>query len=148
MIVRSATQADHAALADLWFDSWMSIGIANETDLTREEVRARFYTEAATRWDLYTADDGGRLAGLLALVPGESRIDQIFVDPAGKVKGVGRLLMAHAKQCLPDGIVLVTHTDNKRARAFYAHHGFTLDRTEDDPVHRRQKCHYVWRPED
>jgi ribosomal protein S18 acetylase RimI-like enzyme len=146
VIVRPATPADYAVLADLWFDSWMSIGISNETDLDREGVRARFYIDAATKWDLFTAEDGDRLRGLLALVPAEARIDQIFVDPEGKGTGLGRLLMDYAKRCLPDGIVLVTHTDNLRARAFYTHHGFTLERTEEDPVHRRQKCHYAWRP--
>jgi ribosomal protein S18 acetylase RimI-like enzyme len=32
---------------------------------------------------------------------------------------LGRLLLDHAKSQLPGGIVLVTHTDNARARAFY-----------------------------
>lgn len=146
MIVRPATPADHAALANLWFDSWMSIGISNDTDLSREGVIDRFHKEVTGRWRLFAADRGADLVGLLALVPGEARIDQIFVHPAGKGTGIGRLLMDRAKQELPGGIVLVTHTDNTRARAFYEHHGFVLERTEDDPVHRRQKCHYVWQP--
>jgi GNAT superfamily N-acetyltransferase len=144
LIVRAATQDDYPVLADLWFDSWMSIGISNETDLSREGVRERFYTEAATRWRLFAAEREGTLVGILALVPEECRIDQIFVVPEGKGAGIGRLLMNHAKSVLPERIVLVTHTDNHRARSFYEHHGFRLDRTEDDPVHRRQKCHYVW----
>ena len=147
MIVRRATPADHAALADLWFDSWMSIGISNETDLDRDGVRARFHTEAAGHWALFVAERSGNLTGLLALVPEESRIDQIFVHPSGKGTGIGRRLMEEAKQFLPEGIVLVTHTENIRARAFYERHGFVLERTEADPVHRREKCHYVWRPE-
>jgi putative acetyltransferase len=147
LIVRLATPADHDTLADLWFDSWMSIGISNETDLSREGVRARFHVEAADRWTLWTAERDNELIGLLALVPDESRIDQIFVHPSGKGKGVGRRLMEQAKQIMPTGLVLVTHTENLRARAFYERHGFVLDRTESDPVHRREKCHYLWRPD-
>ncbi|MDP1555185.1 MAG: GNAT family N-acetyltransferase [Hyphomonas sp.] len=144
MIVRAATPDDYPALADLWFDSWISIGISNETDLSRDGVRERFHAEAATRWRLFAAEREGMLVGFLALVPEECRVDQIFVTPEGKGSGIGRLLMDHAKSVLPARIVLVTHTDNRRARAFYEHQGFRLDRTEEDPVHRRQKCHYVW----
>ncbi len=146
MIVRNAAPADYPVLADLWFDSWMSIGIANETDLPREGVRARFYEEVRARWRLFVAEENDNLLGLMALVPGESRIDQIFVDPATKGAGIGRLLLNHAKSEFPDGIVLETHTNNVRARAFYERHGFVLERTEDDPTHRREKCHYCWRP--
>jgi ribosomal protein S18 acetylase RimI-like enzyme len=146
VIVRAATQEDYPALADLWFDSWMSIGIANDTDLPREGVRARFYEEVKSRWRLLVAEENGILSGLLALVQSESRIDQIFVAPAAKGTGVGRLLLDFAKSEFPEGIVLVTHSANSRARAFYERHGFVLERTEDDPAHRREKCHYSWRP--
>lgn len=146
MIVRRAVPTDYPVLADLWFDSWMSIGIANDTDLPREGVRARFYEEVRARWRLFVVEENDNLFGLMALVPSESRIDQIFVAPATKGAGIGRLLLNHAKSEFPDGIVLVTHTDNVRARAFYECHGFVLERTEDDPTHRREKCHYYWRP--
>jgi ribosomal protein S18 acetylase RimI-like enzyme len=146
MIIRPAVPEDYPVLVDLWFDSWMSIGIANETDLPRAGVRARFYEEVKSRWCLFVAEENGSLRGLLALVRRESRIDQIFIAPEAKGSGIGRLFLDHAKSELPDGIVLVTHTDNTRARAFYERHGFVLGRTEDDPVHRRQKCHYNWRP--
>ncbi len=146
MIVRAATPDDYPALADLWFDSWMSIGIANDTDLPRDGVRARFYEEVKARWRLLVAEEDGILWGLMALVQSESRIDQIFVAPAAKGSGIGRLLLDHAKSEFPNGVVLVTHTENVRARAFYEHHGFVIERTEDDPVHRREKCHYAWRP--
>ena len=144
MIIRPATQEDYPVLADLWFDSWMSIGISNETDLPRDGVRARFHVDAAEKWQLFAAERGGALVGFLALVPAEQRIDQIFVAPEAIGTGIGARLMAHAKSLLPKHIVLATHTDNRRARAFYEHHGFTLERTEEDPVHRRQRCHYVW----
>ena len=49
-------------MSDLWFDSWISVGIANETDLTRQGVRTRFFQDAEGRWDLYAAveDDASR----------------------------------------------------------------------------------------
>lgn len=144
MIIREAVLEDYPVLADLWFDSWMSVGISNETDLTKEGVRERFYAEAATKWLLFAAERDGELVGLLALVPEDCRIDQLFVAPQEKGSGIGRRLMDRAKSELPERIALVTHTDNHRARTFYEQHGFRLERMEDDPVHRRQKCHYIW----
>jgi ribosomal protein S18 acetylase RimI-like enzyme len=137
--------ADHPALADLWYDSWMSIGIANETDLDREGVRARFYRETA-HWMLFAAKTGGEVAGLLALLPAEDRIDQIFVHPDRKGQGIGLALLAEARRRMPRRIVLTTHETNTRARAFYEREGFRLERREDDDVHRRVKCHYIWTP--
>ena len=124
----------------------MSVGISNETDLDRAGVRERFFREAAERWSLYVAEDEGRLVGLLALVPADSRIDQIFVDPAFKGAGVGLALLNAAKAELPYGIVLTTHQENLRARAFYEHEGFTLTGMEPDVRHHRTRCHYAWRP--
>jgi ribosomal protein S18 acetylase RimI-like enzyme len=146
VIIRPATPADYPALADLWYDSWQSIGISNETDLSREGVRARFHQEAASRWALYVAERDSKLAGFLALVPEESRIDQLFVDPAFKGAGAGLALLNHAKGLMPEGIVLTTHETNQRARAFYEREGFVLTSIEPDAYHRRAKCHYAWRP--
>jgi ribosomal protein S18 acetylase RimI-like enzyme len=143
MIIALAEPADHPALADLWYDSWMSIGIANETDLDRDGVRARFYRETA-HWMLLAAKTGGEVAGLLALLPAEDRIDQIFVHPDRKGQGIGLALLAEARRQMPRRIVLTTHETNTRARAFYEREGFRLERREDDDVHRRVKCHYIW----
>ncbi len=145
MIIARAEPADYPALADLWYDSWMSIGIANETDLDRDGVRARFFRETA-HWTLFAAKTGGEVAGLLALLPAEDRIDQIFVHPDRKGQGIGLALLAEAKRQMPGRIVLTTHETNLRARAFYEREGFRLERREDDDVHRRVKCHYIWTP--
>jgi len=109
-------------------------------------VRERFYQEAADRWGLYVADKDGEPVGFLAMVPGESRIDQLFVDPAFKGTGVGLALLIQAKALMPEGIVLTTHETNGRARAFYEREGFVLTSIEPDTYHRRAKCHYAWRP--
>ena len=145
MEIRPATPADYPALADLWYDSWLSVGISNETDLDRAGVRERFHREAESRWTLYTADQDGVLTGLLALIPGESRIDQIFVTSAAKGTGVGLAMLDFAKGLMPGGIVLTTHETNRRARAFYERQGFRLASSEYDEIHRRTRCRYEWR---
>ena len=144
MIIRPATPADYPALADLWFDSWASIGISNETDWPRETVRERLYEEVVDRWCLFAAQERDELVGMLALAPAEQRVDQLFVAPSYQGKGVGLALLEFAKQELPDRIVLVTQEENVRARRFYEREGFCLHRSEYDELHRRMNCHYVW----
>ncbi len=147
MKIRPAVPSDYPVLADLWFDSWTSIGISNETDWTRDLVRARFVRDVAERWVLFAAEEADELVGMLALVLAERRIDQLFLKPAFKGKGIGLALLEHAKCELPDGIVLVTQEANARARAFYEREGFRLERSEFDNAHRRTNCHYVWLPD-
>ena len=139
--------ADYPALADLWHDSWQSIGISNETDLSREGVHARFLTEVAGRWTLYLAEQEAQPVGMLALVPAEHRLDQIFVAPSFKGQGIGRDLLDFAKREMPDRIVLWTAAENRPAREFYAREGFVLKQAVYDASHRRRKCCYVWMPD-
>jgi len=146
VIIRPAVAADYDTMADLWFDSWISVGIANDTDLTREGVRERFFRDAQHKWRLYAAVEDDAIVGMLALVPAESRIDQIFVDPLHKGMGVGLDLLNFAKGAMPDRIVLTTHEGNRRARAFYEREGFRLVSTHYDDGQRRTKCEYEWRP--
>jgi putative acetyltransferase len=143
--IRPAASSDFPVLADLWFDSWTSIGISNETDWPRETVRERLVHDAAERWVLFAAEENGEVVGMLALVMAERRIDQLFVKPAFKGRGVGLTLLNFAKRELPDGIVLVTQEANARARAFYERAGFRLERSEYDDMHQRTNCHYVWK---
>lgn len=145
MIIRPATPADYDVLAVLWYDSWESVGISNEADLSREAVIARFHVDVA-RWTLFAAEAPEGLIGLLALLPEENRIDQIFVAPHVKGKGVGRALLNLAKQVMPTGIVLFTQGENQRARSFYEREGFRLTEQADNPEQRRTRCTYEWSP--
>lgn len=147
MIIRPATVADYPALADLWFESWQSIGISNETDLSREEVAERFLSETL-RWSLFAGEMKGEVAGMLALLPGEQRLDQIFVAPRAKGTGLGLALLNHAKSLMPDQIILTTHETNFRARAFYEREGFLLVGRADDLEHRRVRLTYEWLGQD
>lgn len=147
MIIRPATVADYPVLADLWFDSWQSIGISNETDLSRQGVADRFLRETL-RWSLFAGEVNGEIAGMLALLPGEHRLDQIFVAPKAKGTGLGLALLNHAKLLMPAQIILTTHETNHRARAFYEREGFLLVGRADDPEHRRVRLTYEWRGQD
>ncbi|MEH6693561.1 MAG: GNAT family N-acetyltransferase [Hyphomonas sp.] len=144
MIIRPAKPGDYPALADLWHESWISIGISNAWDLDREGVRRRFMQEAEDRWEIYLAETDGKPVGFLALVPAENQLDQIFVAPEKKGMGIGSALLDFAQQKLPEWIVLWTSAENARARRFYEQAGFVLMDTQYDAAHRRENCLYVW----
>tara|TARA_R110002020_G_scaffold83397_1_gene206813 strand:+ start:210301 stop:210747 length:447 start_codon:yes stop_codon:yes gene_type:complete len=146
LIIRPAVPADFPALANLWHDSWVSIGISNALDLDREGVRERFEAEAADRWTIYLAQIDNRIVGFLALLPADNQLDQIFVAPDKKGMGIGRALLDFAKQALPDRIVLWTAAQNIHARTFYEKAGFVKTGAKYDAAHRRENCLYVWTP--
>jgi ribosomal protein S18 acetylase RimI-like enzyme len=145
VIIRLARETDYAALAHLWFDSWQSIGISNDTDLTRDELVARFYSELS-RWCLFAASVGDRPVGLLAIVPEESWLDQLFVAPEAQGGGVGRALLQQARSEMPDGFWLWSAVDNQRACRWYEREGFTETEREFNVKHRRERVRYTWEP--
>jgi len=51
-------------------------------------------------------------------------IDRLYVDPAFQGAGIGSLFIDCAKKLCPNGLVLKTHQQNKRACAFYEKRGF------------------------
>jgi len=88
--------------------------LADDTRFFREHILPRS--------DLWVAEDGGTLAGYLALQG--SYVDRLYIHPDHQRRAAGSALMAHAKTLSPAGLELHTHQQNTRARAFYAKHGF------------------------
>jgi GNAT superfamily N-acetyltransferase len=88
--------------------------------------------------------DGG-VVGMLATYP--AKVDQLFLAPDWKGRGVGKALFAEAKRQMPDGFTLWSNTANDRARAFYGRHGMTLESLGPRPDKLEQiVAHYRWLP--
>nr|WP_278044429.1 GNAT family N-acetyltransferase [Rivibacter subsaxonicus] len=70
----------------------------------------------------------GQTLGLIALEPeaqpGRGWVRQLAVFDGEQRRGVGSLLVEHAKARCPAGLRLYTFARNAPARAFYAGHGF------------------------
>ena len=60
-----------------------------------------------------------------------SWIEQLYVAPAYLRRGVGTMLLAHAKSELSPPIRLYTFECNDTARRFYEHHGFNAIGSSD-----------------
>lgn len=130
MKLRPYRPSDEVAVADLWFESWLSTGLTRPA-VTRDDLRARVSTELAARWTVTVAEQDDRLVGFLAVVLPERRLDQLFVRPVDQGSGAGAALFAAARAQLPEGFWLTAQAANARARAFYERRGMRLDRVED-----------------
>jgi GNAT superfamily N-acetyltransferase len=89
---------------------------------TDEEVLAwirRVVIDVLEAW-VVTVDDV--IVGIMAL--DDTDIAQLYLDPRWRGRGIGDLLIAHAKSRRPSGLGLWTFQVNAGARRFYERHGF------------------------
>ena len=104
--IRPARMDEYDEVARVWMESWATVGIEPASAALLEKLRARLRAEVAKGWSLYVADDGGRLAAMLALHVSDNYLDQLFVAPEYQGKSVGRMLLAFTHTLLPDEIWL------------------------------------------
>lgn len=143
MKLRPYAPGDETALAELWFESWSSIGL-EELVVTKAELISRVPRDLAERWEVTVAEANGRLLRFLALALSEQRLDQLFIAPDAQGLGIGSALFDVAKLRLPDGFWLTTQPDNRRARAFYERLGMMFDHVE--PGHTGDRVFYTFAP--
>jgi ribosomal protein S18 acetylase RimI-like enzyme len=95
----------------------------------------RLRDELATpgiHWDRACVD--GRLAGfastLRTAVPGELKLDKLYVDPARQRRGIGGALieraLRHARDAACETLILAVNKRNAPAIAAYRKHGFVV----------------------
>ncbi len=141
---RPARDDDLRAVAALWLESWLSIGLDLPTTDTEESLRDRLAEERARGWRVSLAFIDEDLAGFLAITPADGVLNQMFVRPAAKGAGVGTELLALAQRDMPDGFWLWTAEANRAARAFYGRRGLRLDRLRLHPRSGLPMAVYVW----
>ncbi|MGN6278526.1 MAG: GNAT family N-acetyltransferase [Sphingomonas sp.] len=132
-------------MARVWLDGWLSTGLSNGDDPTPAAIRARIDKDLAKGWTLMVATAEGVVIGMLATYPG--KVDQLFLDPDWKGRGIGKALFAEAKRLMPEGFTLWANTANARAREFYERQGMTLGEIAPRPDKPEQiVAHYRWSP--
>lgn len=132
------------ATAALWLASWRSTGVTLAVEITYDDLAARIPVEIADQWSAFLAWEGDVLAGLLALKPATSCLDQLFVLPDAQGRGIGAALLDRAKGEMPDGMWLRTQAANIRARRFYERHGLRHTESTTDPRLGHQVVIYRW----
>ena len=143
--IRPAREDEFDAVTRVWLDSHVSTGLAVASDTNYAELRARIPREIANGWKLYVADDDGTIVAMLAFRTADTTLDQLFVAPDHQHKGIGKMLLAFARQHLPDEILLRTAIGNKRAIAWYEREGFVREREEMREGWSQPRAYYRWK---
>lgn len=144
VVIAPFESADRAAVASLWFDSFLSAGLSHDADTTPARLAERLTAEIAGGWSVWTAKDAGSLLGFLAFNPGTAVLHQLFVGRAAQNRGVGRALLHFAMDRMPKGFRLRAHAQNAGAQRFYLREGMILDRFEAHPRYGHQTAVFRW----
>ncbi|QLE71764.1 GNAT family N-acetyltransferase [Streptomyces rectiverticillatus] len=135
-IIRTATEADDAALAELDRRTWSPLHAVQPRP---EPPYEPFFTERNRPEHILVAETGGRLAGYIRLVAPTPlacnahvrQIQGLAVDDAFRGQGVARaLLRAAGEEARRQGAVRLTLRvlgHNAPARSLYASEGFVVE---------------------
>ncbi len=134
--IRSADRADIPSMLDIWRRAvqathhFLRPGDFEEI----ERIVAESYLPNAAFW--LAVDPSSRSIGFMGLTG--SHIDSLFIDPAGRGAGVGRLMVEHAGRLASASALSVdVNEQNEQAVGFYRHLGFEVTgRSEVDDAGR------------
>ncbi|MCY0931746.1 GNAT family N-acetyltransferase [Streptomyces sp. H27-H1] len=122
LVFRRADASDAAAIADVWLRSFTAALPTVRRAHGDDEVRGWFSHVVVVRYETWVAVAAGSVIGLLVLDGDE--LEQLYLDPSWRGRGVGDRFVELAKQLRPDGLGLWTFQVNRPARRFYERHGF------------------------
>jgi ribosomal protein S18 acetylase RimI-like enzyme len=144
-VIRPARPDDYDAVARVWMESWVSTGLEDASDAMLAKLQTRVPHEIDKGWSLFVADDGGRLAAMLALHLPQRYLDQLFVAPDYQGQSLGRRLLAFTREKMPDEIWLRCVSENGKAWRWYEREGFLLEKEALEPVTGRMMKYYRWK---
>ena len=144
-LVRPAHRDEYDEVARVWMESWVSTGLDTASDALLTKLRDRVYREVDNGWSLFVADDGGRLAAMLAIDIPKLYLDMLFVAPEHQGRSIGRQLLAFTRTLLPDEIWLRCVRENEKAWRWYEREGFVFEREEPEPMISRMMKYYRWK---
>jgi GNAT superfamily N-acetyltransferase len=128
-VVRRDRPADSEAVADVRLRSFAvalpTVRAAHTDAETREWVRNVVIADQ----DTWVVCLGGRIVGMMSIAGGD--IDQLYLDPAHRGRGLGRILVNQAKMLRPGGLGLWTFQVNGPAIRFYRRNGFVETQRTD-----------------
>jgi chorismate mutase/GNAT superfamily N-acetyltransferase len=146
LTVRPAVPEDADSLATLLLEARESAfpemprGVHPPEDV-RRWLRSRLGTPEAEVW---VAEDSAAVVGMLLLE--DDWVHSLYVAPARTGQGIGTVLLELAKSLRPRRLGLWVFETNKRARRFYARHGFVEVRRTDgaDNEEREPDIELAW----
>jgi ribosomal protein S18 acetylase RimI-like enzyme len=144
VVIRRASPADADEVAGVWLRSYDAALPTVRRAHTDAEVRAWFRDVVLPEHETWVAEADGSVIGLLVLGPGE--IEQLYLDPGWRGRGLGDRLVSLAQRLFPGGLSLWTFQVNAPACRFYERHGFVaVERTDGRGNEEREPdVRYVW----
>ena len=145
-ILRRAGAADAPALADVWLRSFAAALPCVRRSHSDDAVRTWFRDVVVATQQTWAAVHDDRVVGVMVLDQGW--IEQLYLDPAWRGRGVGDRFVQLAKELSPGGLELRTFQVNHPARRFYERHGFTAAEHTDGGANEEGEpdVRYVWCP--
>jgi GNAT superfamily N-acetyltransferase len=146
VVLRRAGDADANGMAAVWLRSFAAALPTVRRAHDDDEVRAWFSRVVVPQHEAWVAAAGGEVVGLLVLEGAE--LEQLYLDPPWRGRGLGDRFMTLAKRRRPNGLTLWTFQVNESAQRFYERHDFTeTDRTDGHRNEEREPdIRYEWQP--
>ncbi len=111
---------------------------------TFEEDRAYFLNVVLENNDVWVLEVESRVAGFIAIAG--DFVDQLYIHPDFQRRGLGKLMLDHAKSLSPEHVWLYTLQINTNGRAFYEKNGFVAVRFGVSPAPESEPdVEYHWR---
>jgi GNAT superfamily N-acetyltransferase len=144
-MIRPARSDEYDEIGRIWMESWASTGLEEASNYLLANLRARVRREIENGWMLFVADDEGRLAAMLALRLTDGCLGQLFIAPDYQTKGLGKRLLAFAREQMPDEIWLRYVRENENAWRWYEREGFVFEKEEVNPTTGFMMKVYRWK---
>ena len=145
MTLRRAVAGDAAEVADVWLSSFRAGLPTVRLTHSVDEVR-RWIATSVIADETWVAEAAGEIVGMMTL--GADELDQLYLRPDWRGRGVGHRFIALAKERRPGGLSLYAFQVNQAACRFYERHGFSVvDRSDGSRNDEREPdVRYAWRP--
>lgn len=144
MEIRTAQPEDYEAIAAIWYESASQMDGGAPILDHPDSLVGRIVSSLADGWSLKVAVVDGKIVGLLATIPKDNVLDQLFVTPEAQRRGIGAALLDEAKRQLPAGLTLRTPATNLAAHRFYERHGLIAIEDAVHPVTGAPVRHFGW----
>lgn len=146
LVIRRAVQADAEAVAEVWIRSFDAALPTVRRPRGNDRIRLWFAEKIVPHRETWVADADGVVVGMMVLHDGD--LDQLYVAPDWRGRGIGDRMVALAKENSPEGLELWTFQVNAPAQRFYERHGFVESfRTDGSENEEREPdIRYAWKP--
>ena len=148
-MIRDATNADEAEIREIVYSVLDEYGLSPDPDGTDADLAdlEGNYWKSAGVFHVVLSDDGALVgcAGLLRLSSAEAEVRKMYLLPAARGRGLGRLLLerlvADARRLGYRSLVLETASVLGEAIALYRSAGFS----PVSPDHLSARCDQAWK---